>query len=353
MATTITVGPLSVGGTVQDGAYLQVPITSPLETLQNVEIYSIVNGVSTIITNASVSQASSGGTGVIVIGSYVEEQGGIAAGSNTFFISATDARSADLTFNLAATLTRVSASSFTVSTTGGPFSIFKVYIKGPLESTHVVAPPEQYSFDGTTLTMNSLTPDTTYSVYLQISTGFGVVTTNTASTDAPSASVPCIPAGQRILTQRGLVPVEALRKGDQLATADGRLVDFKLYKTVMKAVAEKNAPIRIERGATAVELSPLHMIQMRRGVWAKPAELLAAGAPGVSRVRVGEDVAYYHMEMPDYLRDNMVVEGCVVESFGLPWVHRSGFKGSPYTWNARLNGYTRVASWNGKAVAQA
>jgi len=169
-----------------------------------------------------------------------------------------------------------------------------------------------------------------------------------------SDAVPCIPAGQRILTQRGLVPVEALRKGDRLATADGRLVDFKLYKTVLTACAEKNAPIRIERGATAVELSPLHMIQVRRGVWVKPAELLAAGVRGVSRVRAGEDVVYYHMEMPDYLRDNMVVEGCVVESFGLPWVHRSGFKGSPYTWNARLNGYTRIASWvaNAKSDAQ-
>lgn len=168
-----------------------------------------------------------------------------------------------------------------------------------------------------------------------------------------SGAVPCIPAGQRILTQRGLVPVEQLRKGDQLATADGRLVDFKLYKTVLRSVAEKNAPIRIERGGITVELSPLHMMQMRRGVWVKPAEMLSAGTPGVSRVRIGEDVVYYHMEMPDYLRDNMVVEGCVVESFGLPWVHRSGFKGSPYTWNARLNGYTRIASWTGKKAAQA
>jgi hypothetical protein len=58
----------------------------------------------------------------------------------------------------------------------------------------------------------------------------------------------------------------------------------------------------------------------------------------VRQIKVGEPVTYYHVECPVYLRDNLVANGCVVESFGARQT-----KTSPYTYSKRLNGFTRTS----------
>ena len=59
----------------------------------------------------------------------------------------------------------------------------------------------------------------------------------------------------------------------------------------------------------------------------------------VEQVGVGSPVTYYHLECPAYLRDNLVVDGTIVESYG-------GKAKSPYTYSESLQGYTRTATKN-------
>jgi hypothetical protein len=64
----------------------------------------------------------------------------------------------------------------------------------------------------------------------------------------------------------------------------------------------------------------------------------------VQQIGVGEPVTYYHLECPNYLRDNLVTNGCVVESYAGKQMESR----SPYTWNESLKGYTRASE---RAVA--
>ena len=184
--------------------------------------------------------------------------------------------------------------------------------------------------------------------------GFGSLTTTYTFGSGGSGggdAVPCIPAGQRVLTKRGLVAVEELKEGaDTVVTEDGRALPFKRLSTTVACATEKNAPVRIVQGSATVELSPDHMLQLRAGVWARPGDLVASGR--AKQVRVGEPVTYYHIALPNYLRDNLVVEGFVTESFGGLWVKLTKSRGSYYTWSEKAGGYVRSQP-AAKAVARA
>jgi hypothetical protein len=178
-----------------------------------------------------------------------------------------------------------------------------------------------------------------------------IIDTTPIQLTPPPSNVPCIPAGQRVLTQRGLVAVEELKEGtDKVVTEDGRKVPFKRLSTTVACATEKNAPVRIVQGSATVELSPDHMIQLCAGVWARPSDLVASGR--AKQVRVGEPVTYYHIALPNYLRDNLVVEGFVTESFGGLWAKLTKSRGSYYTWSEKAGGYVRSQP-AAKAVARA
>ena len=168
-------------------------------------------------------------------------------------------------------------------------------------------------------------------------------------TTGGSGTVPCLPTGQRILTASGWRAVETLRNGDMVITDKGTAVPATIYSTTI-TTTEATAPITIPANlfgrnapAAPIRLSPMHAVRMTKNVWEFPYNLLRS-RDGVTQDAPGASVTYYHVALPNFLRDNMVLEGGVVaESFGAPYVKANGLKGMKlYTYNERIGGYTRI-----------
>jgi len=156
-------------------------------------------------------------------------------------------------------------------------------------------------------------------------------------------NVACFTAGMRILTPTGYRAVETLRKGDLVMTADGREAPIKVYSSHLKTTTAATAPYVVPAHSfgrntppAELRLSPLHAFQTKKNIWQLPKY---ANNAKVVQYGVGEPVTYYHLECPNFFRDNLVAEGCVVESFGAK--QTAGIK-TIYTPNTRLGGYTRI-----------
>ena len=169
-----------------------------------------------------------------------------------------------------------------------------------------------------------------------------------STTDKIEDSVPCIPAGQRILTAAGWRAVEDLHHGDMVVTDAGVAVPAKIYSSTF-ITSSTTAPINIPaklfgKTGNAVRLSPNHAVRLNKNIWQFPSMLLKTHA-GVTQDAPGQKVTYYHIALPNYLRDNLVLEGGVVaESYGAPFAKANGLQGSKfYTYNKRLDGFTRMS----------
>ncbi len=88
-----------------------------------------------------------------------------------------------------------------------------------------------------------------------------------------------------------------------------------------------------------LRLSATHKIQLTEGLWTSP-EKAALTNSLVTQCEIGAPVTYYHIECANYLKDNIVTEGMIVESLGT--TKATGGKSDIYAWNSRLNAYTRV-----------
>jgi len=176
----------------------------------------------------------------------------------------------------------------------------------------------------------------------------GYMTINSTYTISSGGSgVVCFVTGTRILTQVGYKAVETLTSEDRLLTSNGRSTCFKLMSMTIDVTTSDTAPYRIEAHAfgrnipaAPVFLSPIHMVQIRKGIWTCP-KIAAPANTCVKQYGVGESVTYYHIRCESYLRDNLVTEGMIVESFGIK-KDLNGAK-SAYTWNPRLKGFTRMS----------
>ena len=196
------------------------------------------------------------------------------------------------------------------------------------------------------------TSTTLYSSYIII------ITSNNTTVDSPTAAnlgtwnlytpaptPPCFVAGTRVLTQNGYKAIETLMMKDMMVLSDGRIVDYDMKKIVVESTTTATAPYKIEAGAfgpnkpaAEICLSPHHKLQIRKGVWISP-ERAAMTNPKVKQYGVGEPVTYWHIACDDYLKDNLVCEGIVVESLAT----NKNYTGSSkvYTWSDRLGGFTR------------
>jgi hypothetical protein len=162
-------------------------------------------------------------------------------------------------------------------------------------------------------------------------------------------TIPCLVAGTRVATPSGYLPVEQLRTGDTIVTAAGDVVPIKMFQRTIPITTTDTAPYVIKRSAfgsagpkAAITLSPMHAIQVRKGLWEIP-KYAAERYPGVRQKAVGETVAYYHVETPDYFRDNLLIEGgIIVESFAGPRIVEHMPVGAKvYQYSAKLGGFTR------------
>ena len=153
-----------------------------------------------------------------------------------------------------------------------------------------------YQFNGAHFDQNVLVPIT------------GTVVNNSVSDAA------CFVAGTRIATARGDLPVEALRPGDVVRTASGRMAPV---RWVGLRDAEAAAPVRILADAVApgvpardLLLSPDHAVFIDGALI--PAHRLVNGAT-VQRLRRQARVTYVHVELDRH--DLLLTEGLASESY--------------------------------------
>lgn len=152
---------------------------------------------------------------------------------------------------------------------------------------------------------------------------YTLVLTHFSDYEILQGSVPCFVEGTRVATARGFVAVEDLKRGDRILTDDGRAVPFALARRVVEHTTIDSAPYLVPAGAfgpnmppAPCRLSPTHAFQMAPGLWHFP-ELAARTNSAIRQYDVGRSCTYYHIKLPDYFKDNIVLEGgTVAESFG-------------------------------------
>ena len=220
--------------------------------------------------------------------------------------------------------TQTYTSTWTISGTGGSGKISQIqFYRGPQGGRHVIV---------------TLAP------------GGG----NLAQIEWPFTLQPpqpaCFVTGTRILTQHGYKPIETLQSDDLVVLSDGRQVSYRLRRGVFKTTDETSAPYLIEANALGsgkpaanIRLSPIHKLQIRKNLWISP-HRLAKTNPKVRQYGIGEPVTYWHIECDNFLKDNLICEGIVVESFGTSNNYKGPVKA--YTWNERLGGFTRPGPYN-------
>lgn len=159
--------------------------------------------------------------------------------------------------------------------------------------------------------------------------------------------LPCFPEGTRVMVQGGYKAVEDLKTSDLIVTSDGRQVSFKRYKTHVAKANKDTAPYLVKAGAFGraqppndVRLSGLHAIQSRKGVWQIP-QYAALSNDKVVQYGLGEPVTYYHIELPNFFTDNLIVEGAVCESYA---GQQADHVKTVYNYNGNLNGFSRVSA---------
>ena len=204
----------------------------------------------------------------------------------------------------------------------------------------------------TTQPTTSTTTQPTTSTTSQSTTSTTTQPTTTTTTQA--GNIPCFPTGTPILTPSGYMSVENLRTGDIVTTADGRSVPVTIYSVNVANTTKQTAPYVIPahsfgRNSPSAELrlSPLHAFQIRKGVWQNAA---MSANKNVYQYAVGEPMTYYHVECPNFFTDNLVTNGCIVESFAGKQVVDTK---SLYRYNERLGGFTRKTKAGEKKTLRA
>lgn len=139
-----------------------------------------------------------------------------------------------------------------------------------------------------------------------------------------ASTIPCFVAGSRILTDRGQIPVEALRVGDLVLTRDAGLQPIRWIGSRSVAAQGRLAPICIAKNALGdhdeLWVSPQHRVllsdAMAEILFGDHEVLVAAkdltNDHSITR-RPGGSVTYFHLMFDDH--QLVTSEGLVTESF--------------------------------------
>jgi hypothetical protein len=158
--------------------------------------------------------------------------------------------------------------------------------------------------------------------------------------------IPCLVAGTAIRVEGGVEKmVEDLTYADKIVTSDGRVVPIRALYTTTITASDVNAPYLIPAGVFGkawpprdIVLSPKHAIQSRRDIWQIP-DFAATVYKKIRKTMIGSEVRYYHIELPNYYTDNIVANGCIVESFAGQQVDRSR---TLYKYDKAHGGFIRI-----------
>ena len=164
----------------------------------------------------------------------------------------------------------------------------------------------------------------------------------------PFVDPPCIPTGQKVLTPNGNQPIETLKTGDYVLTPDGRSVKITMVSYSVPIVVANNAPISIPANTFGenspindIVLSPKHFIMIKPNVWDMPMHLINH-YDGINKIQLGKSITYYNIITPNYLTDDIVVEGSVVESYGREFAKKYPGERQYYIYNDELKGYVKI-----------
>jgi hypothetical protein len=133
--------------------------------------------------------------------------------------------------------------------------------------------------------------------------------------------LPCFTPGTLVLTANGYQPVETLQVGQLVITDDGRTTPiFKVHKSVVP-VGPKTLPVLIPKDSLGTGLpradftiSQNHLIRVGSSGWILPKRHFNLAIPLTNEQPT--TLTYYHIELPDYTTDNLVInQGVRVESF--------------------------------------
>jgi hypothetical protein len=91
--------------------------------------------------------------------------------------------------------------------------------------------------------------------------------------------------------------------------------------------------------AKPLHLSPLHAFQVRPNVWWCAKEAVKHSSK-IQQYGLGEPITYYHVECPNFLRDNLVADGVTVESFAAKQLTQAQ-KHNLYKFSKKLGGFVR------------
>jgi len=196
-------------------------------------------------------------------------------------------------------------------------------------------------FDGIVSGLTNGTPYN-FTVFATNAVGNGPLSDPFGPETPALTNVPCFPKGVRVATGLGPVAVEDLKTGDLVLTAEGRQVPVKIYSTTLTTTTT-TAPYKVLKGYRGLKadlyLSPLHAFQIKKGLWQIP-KYAALSDTSIQQYDIGKPVTYYHLECPNFFTDNLIVDGCVVESFAAN--QAKGLK-TLYKYNATLKGFTRAS----------
>lgn len=130
--------------------------------------------------------------------------------------------------------------------------------------------------------------------------------------------IPCLTKDTVVLTTKGFINVQKLRKGDYVITDDLRKVEIKNVLITYVKGNEQNSPYIIPKNSidenyppSTFKISPTHLIKYKN-LWIHPRESKLFEQEITDKI-----IKYYHIELENYKTDNLVINGgAVVESFG-------------------------------------
>jgi hypothetical protein len=152
-------------------------------------------------------------------------------------------------------------------------------------------------------------------------------------------SVVCLTESCKVLTKSGYKNVGDIKVGDKLLTDKNKeSVVKRIYKETKK-VTEETKPYMVPKNYYGenkpnrdIFISGNHMIKnARKNLWYRTKNVF-------EQKWESEEVTYYNFELENYMEDNMIVNGVVMES----WDGKRPLEARTYTWERIKYGYRRV-----------